>query len=123
MLAAIGLDRTKVYIANTVPWRPPGNRTPTPAEIATCMPFLRRQIEFVDPKLVVTLGKPAAHTMFDTTEPISRLRGTWRSLEINGKTIPALPTLHPAFLLRQPAQKQLAWRDMLALKSAIRSWG
>lgn len=119
MLAAIGLDRTKVYIANTVPWRPPGNRTPTPAEIATCMPFLHRQIGFVDPKIIVTLGKPAAHTMFEVSDPISRLRGKWRDLEINGKRIRALPTLHPAFLLRQPAQKRMAWQDMLSLKKTI----
>jgi len=119
MLAAIGLDRTKVYIANTVPWRPPGNRTPTPAEIATCMPFLHRQIGFVDPKVIVTLGKPAAHTMFSVTDPISRLRGKWRDLEINGKTIKAIPTLHPAFLLRQPAQKRMAWLDMLSLKKTL----
>lgn len=119
MLGAIGLDRTKVYIANTVPWRPPGNRTPTPAEIATCLPFLHRQIELVDPKFIMTLGAPAAQTMFETKSSISRMRGQWQTLTIAGKEIKALATLHPAFLLRQPAQKQLAWRDMLMLKQAL----
>lgn len=123
MLAAIGLDRTKVYIANTVPWRPPGNRTPTPAEIATCLPFLHRQITLVDPKIIMTLGAPAAQTMFETKSSISRMRGQWRELHIGGKAIRALPTLHPAFLLRQPAQKQLAWRDMLMLRQALDETG
>lgn len=119
MMAVIGLDRSKVYIANTVPWRPPGNRTPTPAEIATCLPFLRRQIELVAPKFIVTIGAPAAQTMFEVKTPISRMRGQWRELTIGERTIKALPTLHPAFLLRQPAQKQLAWQDMLALQQAL----
>ncbi len=121
MLAAIGLDRTGVYIANTVPWRPPGNRTPTAAEIATCLPFLHRQIELANPKFIVTVGAPAAQTVFETKEAISRMRGRWRDITINGLSLRALPTLHPAFLLRQPAQKQLAWRDMLALKQALDS--
>lgn len=119
MLAAIGLDRTKVFIANTVPWRPPGNRTPTPTEIATCLPFLYRQIALVSPKIIVTLGAPAAQTMFDTRTPISRMRGQWRDLTVGDLTVRAMPTLHPAYLLRQPAQKALAWRDMLSLKQAI----
>ena len=119
MLAAIKLDRSKVYIANTVPWRPPGNRTPTPAEIATCRPFLHRQIELVSPKIIMTLGAPAAQTMFETKTPISRMRGRWRDLAVAGLTIAALPTLHPAYLLRQPAQKQFAWRDLLSLRSKI----
>ncbi len=119
MLAAIGLDRNTVYIANTVPWRPPGNRTPTPAEIATCLPFLHRQIALVAPKFIITVGAPAAQTLFDTKTAISRLRGQWQVLEIEGLSVRAMPTLHPAFLLRQPAQKQLAWRDLLALRQAM----
>lgn len=120
MMAAIGLDRSNVYIANTVPWRPPGNRTPTPIEIAICQPFLHRQIELVDPKFIMTLGAPAGQTMLEVKTPISRMRGQWRTLEIGGKTIKVIPTLHPAFLLRQPAQKRLVWRDMLALMQAIK---
>lgn len=119
MLAAIGLDRTKVYIANTVPWRPPGNRTPTPAEIALCLPFLHRQIALAAPDLLVTLGAPAAQTLLGQPVSITRARGKWREVEIEGKALKLLPTFHPAFLLRQPAQKALAWRDMLTLKHAL----
>ena len=119
MLAAIGLDRTKVYIANTVPWRPPGNRTPTPAEIALCLPFLHRQIELAAPDFLVTLGAPAAQTLFGQPVSITRVRGVWRDVDIAGRTFPVLPTFHPAFLLRQPAQKALAWRDMLMLRRAL----
>lgn len=121
IIGSIGLDRTKVYIANTVPWRPPGNRTPTPQEVATCRPFLDRQIELVAPKVILTTGAPAAHTMLDTKTPITRLRGQWQKIEIAGLSIDALPTLHPAFLLRQPAQKKLVWRDMLSLKARLMS--
>lgn len=119
MLAAIGLDRTKVYIANTVPWRPPGNRTPTPAEIAVCLPLLFRQITLAAPDFIVTLGAPAAQTLLGQPVAITRARGKWREVEIGGRTLPLLPTFHPAFLLRQPAQKALAWRDMLTLKRAL----
>ena len=119
MLGAIGLDRTKVYIANTVPWRPPGNRTPTPEEIALCLPFLHRQIELVAPRIIVTLGGPAMQTVFQTTAGILKSRGQWRELSVGNHTAMAIATLHPAYLLRQPLQKQQAWRDMLALKQKI----
>ncbi|KRA55976.1 uracil-DNA glycosylase [Devosia sp. Root635] len=116
MLGAIGLDRTNVYIANTVPWRPPGNRTPTPEEMALCLPFLHRQVELVAPKLVMTLGGPAMQTIFSTTTGIIKMRGKWSSVAIGHHTVDAIPTLHPAYLLRNPAAKQQAWRDMLSLK-------
>jgi uracil-DNA glycosylase family 4 len=116
MLAAIGLDRTKVYIANTVPWRPPGNRAPTPEEMALCLPFLHRQVELVAPKLVMTLGNPAMQTVFNTTTGITRMRGKWSTVTIGNHFADAIPTLHPAHLLRTPAAKQQAWRDMLSLK-------
>lgn len=121
MLAAIGLDRTKVYIVNTVPWRPPGNRTPSPAEIEVCLPFLHRQIALVAPKVLVTLGAPATQTMLGAPVSITKVRGQWRDVSIGALTLPLLPTFHPAFLLRQPAQKGSAWRDMLALKAAMDS--
>jgi uracil-DNA glycosylase family 4 len=123
MLGAIGLDRTKVYIANMVPWRPPGNREPTPEELALCAPFLYRQIELVAPKILVTLGNVPTQALFETKAGITRMRGQWRDLTINGLTIPTLPTLHPAYLLRQPAAKAQAWKDMLALKAAIAAGG
>ena len=119
MLAAIGLDRTRVYIANMVPWRPPGNRNPTPDELSLCAPFLHRQVELVNPALLVTLGNVPTQALFATSQGITRIRGTWKTLEIGGWTGPVLPTLHPAFLLRTPGAKAQAWKDMLSLKSAM----
>jgi uracil-DNA glycosylase family 4 len=102
MLAAIGLDRTSVYIANVIPWRPPGNRTPTPHETEICRPFIERQIELVNPKVLVNLGGPSAKTLLNTTEGILRLRGNWRvHTTASGIAIPAMPTLHPAYLDRK----------------------
>jgi uracil-DNA glycosylase family 4 len=119
MLAAIGLDRTSVYIANVVPWRPPGNRTPTPQETATCRPFIERQIELADPDFLVCLGGAAAKEIMGTSEGILRLRGNWRNFDTGSRTIRAIATLHPAYLLRQPLQKRLAWRDLLMLRAAL----
>jgi uracil-DNA glycosylase len=119
MMEAIGLDRTKAYIANVVPWRPPGNRTPTPQETAICLPFIRRQIELADPDILVTLGQPAAQTLLGTREGITRTRGSWFKYDTGTREIRATATLHPAYLLRQPLQKRLAWRDFLALKRAL----
>ena len=119
MLAAIGLDRQQVYIANVVPWRPPGNRTPTPEETAICRPFIRRQIQLVDPDFLICLGGAAAKEMLDTREGILRLRGQWLDFDTGQRTIRAMATLHPAYLLRQPLQKRLVWRDLLTVKAAI----
>jgi uracil-DNA glycosylase family 4 len=115
MLAAIGLDRTKVYIANVVPWRPPGNRTPTLQETAICLSFIQRQIELVDPDLLVCLGASSAQTLLGVKEGITRVRGQWFDYQSGERTIKALAMLHPAYLLRQPAQKRAAWRDLRAL--------
>ncbi|PBB37413.1 uracil-DNA glycosylase [Mesorhizobium sp. WSM3868] len=124
MLAAIGLDRTSAYIANVIPWRPPGNRTPTPHETEICRPFIERQIELVNPKVLVNLGGPSAKTLLNTTEGILRLRGNWRvHTTQSGMAIPAMPTLHPAYLLRTPAHKKLAWRDFLEVKAKLRALG
>lgn len=119
MLAAIGLDRSKVYIANMVPWRPPGNRDPSPEEMALCTPFLLRQVELVAPKFLMTLGNVPTKSLFQTQNGITRMRGQWRDLTINSHQTRALATLHPAYLLRTPASKALAWHDMLSLKQAI----
>lgn len=122
MLAAIGRDRQSVYIANVIPWRPPGNRTPTPQETEICRPFIERQIELANPKLLMTLGGPSAKTLLHTTEGVLRLRGNWKAhVTASGATIPAMPTLHPAYLLRNPAHKKLAWRDFLEVKAKLRS--
>ncbi|WP_193367379.1 uracil-DNA glycosylase [Pelagibius marinus] len=125
MLATIGLDRTKVYITNLLYWRPPGNRNPTPAEIASCLPFLERQIEVLQPRLLLLVGGMSAKTLLHRTEGILKLRGRWADyhhprLE---QPIPALPTLHPAYLLRQPAQKREAWRDLLSFAEAMEREG
>lgn len=123
MLGAIGLDRTKVYIANTVPWRPPGNRTPTPEEMALCLPFLHRQVELVSPRIVMTLGGPAMQTIFSTSNGIIKMRGKWSKVSIGNHQADAMPTLHPAYLLRNPAAKQQAWKDMLSLKLKMMELG
>jgi DNA polymerase len=119
MLGAIGLNRGSVYIANIVPWRPPGNRDPSPHESAICLPFIRRQIELCDPDILVCLGKPSMQTLLNTTEPISKARGRWFAFDTGTRQIRALPTFHPAFLLRSPLQKRFAWRDFLAIKKAL----
>jgi uracil-DNA glycosylase family 4 len=119
MLGAIGLDRTRVYIANTVPWRPPGNRTPTPQETETCLPFLRRQIELAGPEVLVALGGAAAQSLFRAKDGILKLRGRWLEHEVGGRRVKAMATLHPAYLLRSPAQKKLAWRDLKAIRRAL----
>jgi uracil-DNA glycosylase len=119
MMEAIGLDRTKAYIANIVPWRPPGNRTPTPQESAVCLPFIHRQIELADPDILVCLGQPSTQTLLGTREGITRTRGRWFKFNTGRRDIRALATYHPAFLLRSPLQKRLAWRDFLALKKAL----
>ncbi|MEZ5810906.1 MAG: uracil-DNA glycosylase [Rhizobiaceae bacterium] len=117
MLAAIGLDRTSVYVANVIPWRPPGNRTPTPHETEICRPFIERQIELAAPRIIMTLGGPATKVLLKSPEGIMRQRGNWKQfVTASGLEIPAMPTLHPAYLLRNPAHKRLAWRDFLEVK-------
>ena len=121
MLAAIGQDRTSCYITNIVNWRPPGNRKPSPAEMTLSLPFITRHIALVDPALIVLLGDTAAKTLTNRTEGITRLRGKWfdwSKPDGNG-SIPLLPTFHPAFLLRSPAQKREAWADLLAVKRKL----
>jgi DNA polymerase len=121
MLAQIGLDRTSVYITNIIFWRPPGNRQPTTAEVAACLPFVERHIELANPEILLLAGGASAKTLLARNEGIMRLRGRWFLYESTGmsRPIPALPTFHPAFLLRQPAQKREAWRDLLALSEKL----
>ena len=121
MLAAIGIERaTGAYIANVVPWRPPGNRAPTPLETEICRPFIERQIELVNPKVLVTLGGPSAKVLLHANEGVLRLRGNWKvHRTASGTEIPAMPTLHPAYLLRNPAHKKLAWRDFLEVATRL----
>jgi uracil-DNA glycosylase family 4 len=120
MLAAIGLDRTKVYITNSIYWRPPGNRTPTAAEIAACQPFLERQIELVRPKLIVFVGGIAARALLGIGEGVTKLRGRRLLYPLaDGSALPAMVIFHPAYLLRQATHKRLAWRDLLAIQRLL----
>ena len=119
MLEAIGLDRESAYITNMIPWRPPGNRTPAAHEIALCRPFIERHVALAGPKVVVLLGNIASKSLLDTDKGILSLRGTWMDCTIGGIQIPAMPTLHPAYLLRNPLQKRLAWADFLALQERL----
>ncbi len=115
MLRAIDLGREDVYIANVVKCRPPGNRDPEEDEAGACLPFLWRQIELIDPVVIVTLGRIAASHLVGTKAPISSYRGRW--LKARGRTV--LPTFHPAYLLRNPAAKAQAWADLKLLRRAI----
>ncbi|MBI5263101.1 MAG: uracil-DNA glycosylase [Bradyrhizobium sp.] len=119
MIGAIGLDRGTAYIANVIPWRPPGNRTPTPQETQICLPFIRRQIELVDPDLLITLGNPSTQALLGTREGIMRTRGRWFDYDTGTRVIRALPTFHPAYLLRSPGYKRLAWQDLRAIARAL----
>lgn len=119
MLLAIGLTEADVHITNIVYWRPPGNRTPTLQEAQVCRPFLERQVELVGPSVVLLLGGPAAHSILETSEGIMRLRGKWKDVTLGQHKTRALPSLHPAYLLRTPAAKRSAWHDLLAVKAAL----
>lgn len=120
MLATIGLARAAVYITNVIYWRPPGNRTPTQAEIAACQPFLERQIELLQPKVIVFVGGIAARGLLGVKEGVTRLRGRrFVYTTAAGRAIPAVVMFHPAYLLRQAAQKRFAWRDLLALRRLL----
>jgi DNA polymerase len=119
MMAAIGLDRTSVYIANVIPWRPPGNRTPTPQETQICQPFIARQIELADPDILICLGAPSAATLLGIKEGMRRARGRWHVYHTGRREIRAMATFHPAYLLRTPLEKRFVWRDFLAIKQAL----
>jgi uracil-DNA glycosylase family 4 len=123
MMAAIHLDRSSAYITNVLNWRPPENRDPSPEEAAMCLPFLRRHIELVNPGLIILLGAVAARHVMGFSEGIMKLRGRWLEYRVGEIMVPVLPTLHPAYLLRQPAHKKLAWRDLQAAEQKLISLG
>jgi DNA polymerase len=110
------IARADVYIANVVKCRPPGNRNPEPDEVATCIPFLARQVQLIRPRVIVVLGSVAAQALLGTRTPITRMRGTWHEYE----GIKVMPTFHPAYLLRNPADKKLVWED---IKQVMRELG
>ncbi|MBX3396174.1 MAG: uracil-DNA glycosylase [Phycisphaerae bacterium] len=120
----MGLRREDVYIANVVKCRPPKNRTPLPDEIVMCKDYLLRQIEIIKPEVIIALGAPAAQTLLNTREGITRLRGQWRDFFVSGTSligdpIPLMPTFHPAYLLRVPGEKALAWLDLKAVMARL----
>jgi uracil-DNA glycosylase family 4 len=119
MMSAIGLDRSKAYIANVIPWRPPGNRTPTPQETQICLPFIQRQIELVNPDVLVTLGNPSTQTLLSTRDGIMKTRGKWFDYDTGTRTIRAIATFHPAYLLRSPSYKRMSWQDLRAIAKAL----
>jgi DNA polymerase len=123
MMAAIHLDRTTAYITNVINWRPPDNRDPSPEEAAMCLPFLRRHIELVNPEVMILLGAVAVRHVMGRSDGIMKTRGRWLDYSVNGRMVPVMPTLHPAYLLRQPAHKKLAWRDLQAIEEKILALG
>ena len=125
MLLSIGLDRSSVYISNIIPWRPPGNRQPTPKEIDLCLPFIKRHIQLINPLVLVPVGGTAAKSLLDKKEGIMRLRGRWfeYAADESDTIIPALPIFHPAFLLRSPVQKSNTWKDLIQIKRKLTELG
>ena len=124
MLASVGLDRGRnVFIANVVKCRPPGNRNPSPEEAASCLPFLRRQIELLRPDLVLLLGRVAAHALLETDAAVGSLRGRVHALRVGANEFPAVVTWHPSYLLRRPEDKALAWADLCLARAAVASEG
>jgi uracil-DNA glycosylase family 4 len=129
MLATIGLDRSSTYISNILPWRPPGNRKPTPNEVTICLPFLRRHIELVNPKILVLVGGTSAQALLGASQGITRLRGRWHDYtgagagSDNAGPIPAMPIFHPAYLLRKPGMKREAWRDLREIRRRLDDLG
>lgn len=119
MLASIGLNRTDVYITNVLPWRPPGNRKPSEAEISLFTPFVRRHIELVNPKVLLLLGGSSLSALMNVHTGITKARGHWLTYTDANREIDVMPSFHPAFLLRTPAQKKLAWRDLLTVKMRL----
>ncbi len=121
-LATIGLNRTNLYITNILPWRPPGNRPPTPQEIAQCLPFVERHIALIRPKMLILLGGVAAKAILTDNEGIMKIRGQWRDYVCPGLDTPihTMATYHPAFLMRSPSQKAQLWQDLMLIEDAVK---
>ncbi|MGD9637916.1 MAG: uracil-DNA glycosylase family protein [Alphaproteobacteria bacterium] len=121
MLASIGLDRDKCYISNVIPWRPPGNRTPTHIEVGLCLPFIQRHIELISPKIIVLLGGSSASALLAKNESVSNLRNKWHEYETPSLKSPiaTLVTFHPAYLLRSPLEKRKSWQDLVNIAKKI----
>ena len=123
MLAAIRLDETSAYITNVVFWRPPGNRKPSSEEIEMCRPFVERHIALAKPRFILLAGGISTQALLKSPQGIMALRGRWSEISVDGHTVPALPTYHPAFLLRRPQEKAKAWADLLSLAEKLEELG
>ena len=121
MIAAMSLKRGDLYLANVIPWRPPGNRMPTAAEIAMCQPFIERQIELIAPDVLLCLGNLSAQMLLDARTGIARFRGTWCNYRCGDRLIKGIASFHPGFLLSQPSQKRLAWQDLMLVMEQLGS--
>ena len=123
MLAAINLDRNKVYISNIVNYRPPENRKPTEEEIKRYLPFITNHIEIISPKILVLLGSTAMQAIVGDKDVISKMRGKWMEKKFGNLKTNLIITFHPSFLMRQPAQKKMAWIDLKMIKAKITEFG
>ncbi|MEE3206849.1 MAG: uracil-DNA glycosylase [Pseudomonadota bacterium] len=123
MLSFISLNRSKIYITNIVPWRPPGNRQPKPDEISMYLPFVKKHIEIIAPKIIVLLGSVATKSILNVSEGITKLRGRWHDYKMKDRDRPIniIPTFHPAYLLRSPGQKEKVWEDLLKIEKKYKS--
>jgi len=121
MIKWIKLDRENIYISNVIYWRPPGNRAPTTSEIAACLPFVEKQIALINPSMLILVGGIAAKALLQKPDGIMKIRGQWFPYQNNflSSPIPAMPIYHPAFLLRQPGQKRMIWRDLLTIEDRL----
>lgn len=120
MMAAIGLDReTGFYVSNIVPWRPPGNRKPSADELTICLPFIKRHIELVNPKILFVMGHTAISALLEDDSPTKSIRGKWRTISIGKLEIATMPSYHPSRLLKQPQVKRDSWQDLLEIKRKI----
>ena len=121
MLEAINLDRDNVYITNVVNFRPPDNRRPTDTEIKRYLPLLKKHIEIIRPKIILLLGSTAMNAILKNEDVISKIRGKWFDIEINGVRLNTIVSFHPAYLLRQPDQKRLSWQDLKMIRDKVKS--
>ena len=122
MLLAINLSRKNVYITNVVNYRPPENRKPTDKEVAKYLPFLKKHIEIIKPKIILLLGSTAMNAILKNADVISKMRGKWREIEINNIKINSIVSFHPAYLLRQPDQKKLSWIDLKMIREKLKKF-
>ena len=121
MLAAIGLSRSSVLLTQVIPWRPPGNRAASAAEMDICRPFIERQIALAEPQVILLLGNFSARFFFGENDTIHGLRGRWKEIAVADRVIPAIASLHPQDLLTAPVNKRLAWNDLLAFQAKLKS--